>query len=96
MTHEAQDFLREYTPKNNMYTLKEEIELISNKLGLEGSTTKDLQLLRNEVVTLYTVLLDENIIIDDKGEYVGRTEKYWILMNAMQSVTAVIDHYIYK
>lgn len=96
MTQEAQDFLREYTPKNNMYTSKEEIELISNELGLEGMTTEDFQSLRNEVVGLYTELLDENIIVDDKGEYVGRTEKYWRLMNAMQSVTAVIDHYIYK
>ena len=96
MTHEAQDFLKGYTPKSNMYTSKEEIELISNELGLEGMTTEDFQSLRNEVVELYTELLDENIIVDDKGEYVGRTEKYWSLMNAMQSVTAVIDHYIYK
>lgn len=96
MTQEAHNFLREYTPKNNMYTSKEEIELISNELGLEGMTTEGFRSFRNEVVELYTELLDENIIINDKGEYVGRTEKYWSLMNAMQSVTAVIDYYIYK
>ena len=96
MTREAQDFLRNYTPKSNMFTSKEEIELISNELGLDDHTTEDFPLLRNEVVELYTELLDKNIIVDDKGEYVGRTEKYWSLLNAMQSVTAVIDHYMYK
>ena len=96
MTQEARIFLINYSPKVNFYTSKEEIDLISNELGLEDMMPVDFQYLRDEVVEFYTHLMSENIIVDEKGNYVGRTDEYWKLSSAMSSVTAVIDHYMYK
>lgn len=91
-----EQFLKIYSPKNKFYTSVEEIELVETKLGIKDKTSDELEELRNAVVRYYTELLDDEVIYNETGEYAGRTEKYWVYMDALQSVTAVIDKNIYN
>lgn len=90
------NFLKGYTPKDDMFTSVEEIELVKKELELDNYPSNRIVEVRNSVVKYYSELMDNEIIRDDEGNYKGRSEDFWKYMNGMQSVTAVIDTYIYK
>lgn len=90
------NFLNSYKPKNRMFTSDNEIELISETLNLCELSFEERCNTRNEVVRYYTELMENEIIYDETGEYKGRTDKYWDLIQSMQSVTTVIDYYKYQ
>ena len=77
------DSIKDYRPKDRHFTSNEEIDYIAKKLKLNGRTKESLNALRNNVVEAY-----DRYAGDDR-------EKGWDLMPWMQSVTAVIDEYIY-
>lgn len=81
-------FLRQYKPEDDMITTEEEMELISLVFGLKGLTTEELRATRNAVVNCYSYLIK-----DDKQNGGGKRYDY---MDAMQSVTAVIDNVMYN
>lgn len=91
-----ESFLENYFPENSHFTSPREIELVEKHLGIKGKTIEELQELRNRIVRCYDELLETEVIYDLTGQYSGRTNKYWDYMNALQSVTAVIDNNIYK
>lgn len=74
-------FLNTYKPENRRFTTMREIKLIEKELDLRNV---DLFETRNNVVKFY----------HDKMEF-ERTHglDYWDTMEAMQSITAVIDHF---
>ena len=90
------NFLKGYTPENDMFTSVEEIELVKKELELDNYPSNRIVEVRNSVVKYYSELMDNEIIRDDEGNYKGRSEDFWKYMKGMQSVTAVIDTYIYK
>ena len=77
-------FLYEYRPVNRMFTTTDEIKRITESLDLNNC--KHLKELRNSIVKYYTECLE----IEDRN-----TDKYFDLILGMQSVTSVIDYYIY-
>lgn len=86
--------LSDYCPKDDMFTSKEEIEMLDNHFGLSQMTAYDLQNLRDMTVYFYTELQDNEIEYKVNGEgqvYPCRSEKFWRYNTTMQSVTAVID-----
>lgn len=89
-------FLKNYKPASRMFTSEDEIDLISETLNLPELDFKERCRTRNEVVRYYTELMDAEVIYDENNEYKGRTDKYWDLINSMQSVTTVIDYYKYQ
>ena len=90
------DFLKNYKPASRMFTSEDEIDLISETLLLPELSFEERTLTRNEVVRYYTELMDVEVIYDENGEYKGRTDKFWDLLNSMNSVTTVIDFYKYQ
>lgn len=80
------DFLKGFTPKNEHYTTNEEVELVTEALGLEGNNERGISFIRDYVVMTYSDLMKE--VEDD-------TEKRWSYSVAMMSVTSVVDHYRY-
>lgn len=90
------EFLRNYKPQNRMFTSEDEIDLISETLNLTELDFESRTRLRNEVVKFYDESMEDEIIYDNNGEYKGRTDKYWDLIQSMQSVTTVIDYYKYQ
>ena len=84
------NFLREYTPKDRGFTSSLEMKKIISKFGLdEGLGVEDMRAIRNSVVRFYSNL--------QRGLLIGGTdEKLDNIMEAMQSVTAVIDHQMYR
>lgn len=85
MTPDKKDFLKEYCPKDNMFTSKEEVKLVTDALGLEDMSIEELCQTRDKVVLFYLVLEDEEYKEN------GITDKLYSYMTAMQSVTTVID-----
>lgn len=77
------DSIKDYRPKDRHFTSNAEIDYIAKKLKLKGRNTESLTALRNNVVKAY-----DRFAGDDR-------QKGWDLMPWMQSVTAVIDEYIY-
>lgn len=77
------DSIKDYRPADRHFTSNKEIDYISKKLKLKGRTQESLNALRNNVVEAY-----DRLAGDDR-------EKRWDMMPWMQSVTAVIDEYIY-
>ena len=75
------DFLNTYKPADEFFTSFEEMHTIRVKLGLTRDNLKEK---RNEVVKFYS---------DKMNRQRENGEDYWATMTAMQSVTAVIDHY---
>lgn len=74
-------FLNTYKPANERFTSFEEMALIEEKLNLKSV---DLFETRNKVVQFYS----------DKMQFEREHGlDYWDTMTAMQSVTAVIDHF---
>lgn len=78
LTTEQKNFLTSYRPAEKHFTSKKEIKQILEVLKPDNET-------RNEVVDFYDKLLD--------NAYIGntRTEEYYDIMEAMMSVTAVLD-----
>lgn len=90
----VKNFLLGYTPADEHFTSKAEMDFITRALDLEHA--ESLRELRNEVVMLYHDEMESEIKFDNNGGFAGRTERYWKLSNAMMSVTAVIDHFAYS
>lgn len=86
---EVKQFLKGYMPADKYFTSFEEIELVENKLGLKGLSREEIGAVRNTVVLFYDNLMDNEFELN------GRTEIYYDFVTAMQSVTGVIDNYIY-
>lgn len=86
---EVKSFLKGYMPADKYFTSFEEIELVENQFGLKGLSREEIDAVRNTVVMFYNNLMDNEL------EFNGRTEQYYNFITAMQSVTAVIDNYIY-
>lgn len=95
-TDSIYNFLNSYKPANSMFTSEDEIDLISETLNLCELSFEDRCRTRNEIVRYYTELMDAEVIYDENGEYKGRTNKFWDLMQSMQSITTVIDYYKYQ
>ena len=89
-------FLKDYSQKIKFYTSTEEIEHIETNLGIKDKTIDELEELRNIVVSYYTELLNNEIIYNENDEFPRRTEKYFVYLKSLKSVTAVIDNNIYK
>lgn len=81
-------FLKGYAPKSEMFTSVEEMKEVETKLDLKNNSLRGV---RNEVVSFYSELMK----IERPTIKSMTTELYWQYMNAMQSVTAVIDNIIY-
>jgi hypothetical protein len=90
------NFLNSYKPANRVFTSEDEIDLISETLNLCELSFDEQTRVRNEIVRYYTDLMEKEIIYDENGEYKGRTNKCWDLMQSMQSITTVIDYYKYR
>jgi hypothetical protein len=86
---EVKSFLKGYMPADKYFTSFEEIELVENQLSLKGLSKEEIDAVRNTVVMFYDNLMDAEFELN------GRTEKYYDFVIAMQSVTGVIDNYIY-
>ena len=85
------DFLREYAPKDKSFTSSLEMKKIISKFGLdEGIDVEDMRAIRNSVVRFY-FNLQRNLLIGgiENEKELDRS------MEALQSVTAVIDHQMY-
>lgn len=95
-TESFYDFLKNYKPENQMFTSEDEIDLISETLNLPELDFEERCRTRNEVVRYYTELMDAEVIYDENNQYKGRTDKFWELLNSMQSITTVIDYYKYQ
>lgn len=78
LTTEQKNFLTSYRPAEKHFTSKNEIKQILEVLKPNNET-------RNDIVDFYDQLLD--------NAYIGntRTEEYYDIMEAMMSVTAVLD-----
>lgn len=90
------EFLKNYKPVSRMFTSEDEIDLISETLNLPELGFEERCRTRNEVVRYYTELMDAEVIYDENNQYKGRTNKFWELLNSMNSVTTVIDFYKYQ
>lgn len=90
------EFLKNYKPVSRMFTSEDEIDLISETLNLPELDFEERCRTRNEVVRYYTELMDAEVIYDENNQYKGRTDKFWELLNSMNSVTTVIDFYKYQ
>ena len=79
----AQDKLKDYTPKDRHFTSKEEIDYISDLLNLKELNVEEMRSLRNIVVLYY----------DELRNGLSRTNRKWEdYWQGMMSVTAIIDH----
>lgn len=91
------NFLKEYAPKSRHFTSTLEIKQVASKLGLDKtSDIKVLRSIRNSVIRLYSKLSKEAANYNENGEFVSWTDKSMDLNNSIQSVTAIIDHFIKK
>lgn len=84
LTPEQTRFIRTYSPENRYFTSEDEINTIANRLGLASLSKEELQAVRNSVVKDYN-----DFCGDDK-------DARWYRYEAMMSITAVIDRYIYS
>lgn len=79
---------KEFTPADDMFTSKEEMNQIESNFELAGRTKLDLQNLRDFVVLMYRSWMQESRQND--------MDLFDKQMAAMQSITAVIDYYKYN
>ena len=87
--------IKDYFPESHMFTNNNEIGYIQEELCLKQMTRYELQNLRDMVVMVYTDWMENELITHDDGE-VERTNKYFKYMDALQSVTTVIDNMIFQ
>lgn len=90
------DFLLNYCPANLHFTTTAEMNLVIERFNLNEISDIEMYNLRNAVVSFFTELMENEIMFDSNGKYKGRTDKFWTYNTAMQSVTAVMDHVMYK
>lgn len=81
-------FLNEYKPENRMFTSMKEIYAVKNVFCLSKMNYKELMNLRDNIVLFYGEKLDKTRLPDIKEH-----DKF---MQAMQSITTVIDFFIYQ
>lgn len=81
-------FLNEYKPENRMFTSTEETYAIKSVFCLSRMNSKELMNLRNTIVWFYSEKLNETRFSDP--------EEHDKFMQAMQSITAVIDYQMYN
>lgn len=86
MTAEMKEFLFGYCPKDDMFTSAEEMQQIEEQLGLKEMDIEGLCYTRDQVVDFYHEKMEERRL------EVCRDDKWYDLMTAMQSVTAVVDY----
>ena len=84
--------VQDYTPQNDMITSKEEVRMLTENFGLDQMTELDLRNLRDMVVLFWSNRMREERYSND----MKFTDDYMKLSHAMQSITAVIDHFLYK
>lgn len=96
LTEKQYEFLKGYRPANRMITSEDEIDLISETLNLCELSYDERTHVRNKVVRFYTELSELYIEYDEHGQYKQRLDEFWSIINAMQSVTSVIDFYKYQ
>lgn len=77
--------LEDYKPKNEHFTSQEEIDMLTEKLGLDKMSNEELQQTRDEVVRFFHYRILDAIKAEDSN-------KRWDLSQSMMSVTAVIDY----
>lgn len=95
LSEAVKSFLTTYKPESEFVTSLKEIRLVEDNLNIE-SHRHELRELRNAVVKFYNELLDDEWVTVDDDMYLKDPEKFYGFMNAMMSVTAVIDNYAYK
>lgn len=88
LSEAVKSFLTTYKPESEFVTSLKEIRLVEDNLNIE-SHRHELRELRNTVVSFYSSLMDDDLRLQDP-------ERFFVYMNAMMSVTAVIDNYAYK
>lgn len=88
LSEAVKSFLTTYKPESEFVTSLKEIRLVEDNLNIE-SHRHELRELRNTVVSFYSSLMDDDLRLQD-------LERFFAYMNAMMSVTAVIDNYAYK
>lgn len=81
-----EDFLKSYVPEDRFHTSNEEVSLVISNTLLEGKRIDELS-----VINLKTL---RDIIVDFYDPMISREDDFKY-MSSMQSVTAVIDFYIY-
>lgn len=88
-------FLEGYRPADSMFTSGDEMTLIERRLKLNDKSVTQLREKRNEVVAFYRDKLATQRYRDADGNlrYGDKFDQY---MEAMQSVTAVIDNSIWR
>ena len=80
--------IREYSPETRGCTSIKEINKLMNHFGLDKMSLLELQNLRDMVVLMYREWMQDQRNND--------IDKYFELSDAMQSITAVIDHFKMK
>jgi hypothetical protein len=83
--------VKDYCPKDDMFTSKEEIDMLAANFGLDKMSILELRNLRDMVVMFWTNKMREERYRNNM-EY---TDEYMRLSHAVQSITAVIDMYFY-
>lgn len=86
--YQALESIKDYSPVNYWGTSREEYNLISDKLELRTLDKMSLQNLRDMTVMLYSMKTSS---AREKGDM----DKFDFYNNAMMSITAVIDDFIY-
>lgn len=84
--------VKDYTPNDDMFTSKEEIDMLNENFGLDQMSTLDLRNLRDMVVMFWNNRMRE----ERYSNNMKFTDEYMKLSHAMQSITAVIDSFIYR
>jgi hypothetical protein len=82
--------VKDYCPQDDMFTSNEEIEMLDKHFNLNGMSHLELHNLRDMVVMFWGSRMRE------ERKTNGASDEFFNLMNAMQSITAVIDSFIYK
>ena len=81
-------FLNEYKPENRMFTSVKETYAVKSVFCLSKMNYKELMNLRDNIVLFYGKKIDKTRFSDIKEH-----DKF---MQAMQSITTVIDFFIYQ
>ena len=83
--------VKDYTPQDDCITLKEEVNMLTEVFELDTMSPLDLRNLRDMIVLFWSSRMRE-----ERHNNMKTTDEYMKLSNAMQSITAVIDHFLYK
>lgn len=81
--------IRDYRPETRGVTSIGEIKMLMNHFGLDKMSLLDLQNLRDMVVLMFREWMQ-----DDRSK--GEIDEMMSKSDAMQSITAVIDHFKMK